>query len=128
MLSRIEKCEFGYKSRELSLLIVVTCMQVPFILVERGKWPLTDFVVVNMDGSRHPLPLTTVYHQLQPVNPSPYTFLQALFGHEYPVSLLLLTSLGFSFLRKTFWISSYLLCKMILTVSFVVLFFEGRFT
>lgn len=65
-----------------------TLRTVPFILVERGKWPLTDFVVVNMDGSRHPLPLTTVYHQLQPVNPSPYTFLQALFGHEYPVGLL----------------------------------------
>lgn len=61
---------------------------VSFILVEAGKWPQMDFVVVNMDGSRHPLPLTTVYHQLQPVNPSPYTFLQALFGHEYPVGLL----------------------------------------
>lgn len=74
-----------------------TCMQVSFILVEAGKWPQMDFVVVNMDGSRHPLPLTTVYHQLQPVNPSPYTFLQALFGHEYPVSLLLITSLALSF-------------------------------
>ncbi|KAL5579560.1 hypothetical protein UlMin_012002 [Ulmus minor] len=61
---------------------------VPFILVEGGRWPHTDYVVVNMDGSRHPLPLTTVYHQLQPVNASPYTFLQALFGHEYPVGLL----------------------------------------
>ncbi|KAF2300965.1 hypothetical protein GH714_018660 [Hevea brasiliensis] len=25
-----------------------------------------------------------VYHQLQPIDASPYTFLQALFGHEYP--------------------------------------------
>ncbi|KHN43831.1 Mitochondrial ubiquitin ligase activator of nfkb 1 [Glycine soja] len=41
-----------------------------------------------MDGSRHPLPLTTVYHKLQPITASPYTFLQALFGHEYPVGLL----------------------------------------
>lgn len=61
-------------------------VQVPFLLVESGKWPPSDFVVVNMDGSRHPLPLMTVYHQLQPVNASPYTFLQALFGHEFPVS------------------------------------------
>lgn len=55
--------------------------------MEGGKWPQSDFVIVNMDGSRHPLPLTTVYHNLQPVSASPYTFLQALFGHEYPVSL-----------------------------------------
>ncbi|KAF8393620.1 hypothetical protein HHK36_021865 [Tetracentron sinense] len=60
---------------------------VPFILVEAGQWPHSDYVIVNLDGSRHPLPLTTVYHQLQPVHASPYTFLQALFGHEYPVSI-----------------------------------------
>ncbi|KAK6264282.1 hypothetical protein QUC31_012420 [Theobroma cacao] len=62
--------------------------KVPFILVEGGQWPQSDCVIVNMDGSKHPLPLTTVYHQLQPINASPYTFLQALFGHEYPVGLL----------------------------------------
>ncbi|XP_062157248.1 E3 ubiquitin-protein ligase SPL2 [Alnus glutinosa] len=71
---------------------------VPFVLVdgyggqhsnfEGFGWQHSDFVVVNMDGSRHPLPLTTVYHQLQPISASPYTFLQALFGHEYPVGLL----------------------------------------
>ncbi|XP_065867217.1 E3 ubiquitin-protein ligase SPL2 [Euphorbia lathyris] len=61
---------------------------IPFVLVEGGRWPSTDFIIVNMDGSRHPLPLTTVYHQLQPIDASPYTFLQALFGHEYPVGLL----------------------------------------
>jgi E3 ubiquitin-protein ligase MUL1 len=61
---------------------------VPFILVEGGKWPQNDYLVVNMDGSRHPLPLVTVFHQLQPITASPYTFLQALFGHEYPVGLL----------------------------------------
>jgi len=61
---------------------------VPFVLVDGGRWPHSDFVVVNMDGSNHPLPLTTVFHQLQPITASPYTFLQALFGHEYPVGLL----------------------------------------
>ncbi|KAH7547082.1 hypothetical protein FEM48_Zijuj01G0269400 [Ziziphus jujuba var. spinosa] len=61
---------------------------VPFILVEGGQWPHNDALVVNLDGSQHPLPLITVYHRLQPVNASPYTFLQALFGHEYPVGLL----------------------------------------
>ncbi|XP_057977787.1 E3 ubiquitin-protein ligase SPL2 [Malania oleifera] len=61
---------------------------VPFVLVDSDWRPQADYVVVNMDGSRHPLPLTTVFHQLQPVNATPYTFLQALFGHEYPVGLL----------------------------------------
>ncbi|XAR67580.1 Ubiquitin--protein ligase [Bertholletia excelsa] len=61
---------------------------VPFILVEGGWQPRSDYVIVNMDGSRHPLPLVTVYHQLQPISASPYTFLQALFGQEYPVGLL----------------------------------------
>ncbi|XP_027908156.1 E3 ubiquitin-protein ligase SPL2 [Vigna unguiculata] len=63
--------------------------KVPFVLIDVGRRPSTpEYVVVNMDGSRHPLPLTTVYHKLQPINASPYTFLQALFGHEYPVGLL----------------------------------------
>ncbi|XP_022721592.1 E3 ubiquitin-protein ligase SPL2 isoform X1 [Durio zibethinus] len=67
----------------------ITSMRtVPFILVQGGQWPQSDCVIVNMDGSRHSLPLTTVYHQLQPINASAYTFLQALFGHEYPVGLL----------------------------------------
>lgn len=61
---------------------------VPFILVDGGRWPQSDYLAVNLDGSRHPLPLTTVYHNLQPINASPYTFLQAFFGHEYPVGLL----------------------------------------
>ncbi|KAD2394025.1 hypothetical protein E3N88_41002 [Mikania micrantha] len=61
---------------------------VPFILVDGDKWPQSDYLVVNLDGSKHPLPLTTVYHNLQPIRASPYTFLQAFFGHEYPVGLL----------------------------------------
>lgn len=60
--------------------------QVPFILIEGGHWPWAGYVVVNMDGSAHPLPLTTVYHQLLPVHASSYTFFRAMFGHGYPVS------------------------------------------
>lgn len=72
--------------------LTVTCLfvsflQVPFVLVESGQWPQSDNLVVNLDDSRHALPLTTVYHQLLPVNACPYTYLQALFGHDYPVSL-----------------------------------------
>ncbi|XP_056162745.1 E3 ubiquitin-protein ligase SPL2-like [Syzygium oleosum] len=61
---------------------------VPFVLINGSQMPVDNYVVVNMDGSKHHLPLTTVYQQLQPINASPYTFLQALFGHEYPVGLL----------------------------------------
>ncbi|KAF5751150.1 mitochondrial ubiquitin ligase activator of nfkb 1-A [Tripterygium wilfordii] len=61
---------------------------VPFVLVDGGQWPQSDYVCVSIDGSAHPMPLTTVFHQLQPIDASPYTFIQALFGHEYPVGLL----------------------------------------
>ncbi|XP_076939290.1 E3 ubiquitin-protein ligase SPL2-like [Bidens hawaiensis] len=70
-----------WKEQETSSLRTV-----PFILVDGGMWPQSDFLVVNLEGSRHPLPLTTVYHNLQPISASPYTFLQAFFGHEYPLS------------------------------------------
>ncbi|KAJ0677435.1 putative transcription factor C2H2 family [Helianthus annuus] len=72
-----------WKQQETSSLRTV-----PFILVDGGHWPQSDYLTVNLDGSKHPLPLTTVYHNLQPISASPYTFLQAFFGHEYPVGLL----------------------------------------
>ncbi|RAL45401.1 hypothetical protein DM860_013797 [Cuscuta australis] len=61
---------------------------VPFVIVEAGRWPQSEYVNVKLDGSMHPLPLVTVYHHLHPVNATPLTFLQALFGHQYPVGLL----------------------------------------
>ncbi|VVB00268.1 unnamed protein product [Arabis nemorensis] len=66
------------------------CMRrVPFVIVENNqKQPLSSFLVVNMDGSRQPLPLTTVYSRLQPMTSSPFSFLQALLFPEYPVGLL----------------------------------------
>ncbi|CAK9179880.1 unnamed protein product [Ilex paraguariensis] len=70
----------SWKEQESSSLRTV-----PFILVEGGWWPQSDYVIVNLDGSIQPLPLTTVYHHLQPINATPYTFLRALFGLEYPV-------------------------------------------
>uniref|UniRef100_A0A1J3EBI8 RING-type E3 ubiquitin transferase n=1 Tax=Noccaea caerulescens TaxID=107243 RepID=A0A1J3EBI8_NOCCA len=61
---------------------------VPFVIVEKNQQPESSFLVVNMDGSRQPLPLTTVYNRLQPISSSPSAFLQALFFPEYPVGLL----------------------------------------
>ncbi|CAO2840276.1 unnamed protein product [Amaranthus hypochondriacus] len=61
---------------------------VPFVLVDCRQQQPSDYVVVNLEGSKHPLPLTTVYHHIQPIQASPYTFLQALFGYDYPVGVL----------------------------------------
>ncbi|KAH7565584.1 hypothetical protein JRO89_XS09G0230600 [Xanthoceras sorbifolium] len=69
-------------------VIIQRTQTVPFVLVEGGWLPSPDYVIVNMDGSEHPLPLTTVYHRLQPIDVSPHTFLQAIFGHECPVGVL----------------------------------------
>lgn len=43
-------------------------LQIPFIFVEDGSRSHLDYVVVNMDGSKHSLPLVMVYHQLQHVD------------------------------------------------------------
>ncbi|XP_021720459.1 E3 ubiquitin-protein ligase SPL2-like [Chenopodium quinoa] len=60
---------------------------IPFVLVDGRQQSHSDYVVVDLDDSNHPLPLTTVYHHIEPIQASPYTFLQALFGHEYPVGV-----------------------------------------
>ncbi|KAJ4917958.1 E3 Ubiquitin ligase family protein [Raphanus sativus] len=60
---------------------------VPFVIVDDTQPSSSSFVLVNMDGARQPLPLTTVYNRLQPINSSPYAFLQALFFPEYPVGM-----------------------------------------
>ncbi|CAL9191703.1 unnamed protein product [Musa hybrid cultivar] len=61
---------------------------VSFVLVEAGDWPNSGYVHVNLDGSAHPLPLTTVYHELHPIQVPPFTFFQVIFGSGYPVALL----------------------------------------
>ncbi|XP_042442498.1 E3 ubiquitin-protein ligase SPL2-like [Zingiber officinale] len=61
---------------------------VPFILVEDSAWPNSGYVHVNLDGSTQPLPLTTVYHELHPIQATPLTFFQVMLGSGYPVALL----------------------------------------
>ncbi|MCO5613409.1 hypothetical protein L7F22_067685 [Adiantum nelumboides] len=63
-------------------------LMVPFVLVESQGFRSGAFVHIDLDESKHTLPLTTVYHQLHPVQATPYTFLQAIFGRGYPVGLL----------------------------------------
>ncbi|GAB2269085.1 hypothetical protein Dimus_004015 [Dionaea muscipula] len=62
---------------------------VPFILIDAdGQQPHRNYVVVNLDGSIHDMPLITVYHHLQPISASAYSVLQAIFGLDYPIGLL----------------------------------------
>ncbi|KAJ4882036.1 E3 Ubiquitin ligase family protein [Raphanus sativus] len=61
---------------------------VPFVIVDKNQRSQSSFLLVNMDGARQPLPLTTVYNRLQPISSSPYAFLQALFFPEYPAGVL----------------------------------------
>ncbi|GLU22466.1 hypothetical protein SLE2022_385390 [Rubroshorea leprosula] len=61
---------------------------IPFILFEGDQWPQSGCIIANLDVSRHPIPLTTVYDQLQPANASPYTLLQALCDQKHHVGLL----------------------------------------
>ncbi|XP_074288571.1 E3 ubiquitin-protein ligase SPL2-like isoform X1 [Silene latifolia] len=67
---------------------------VPFVLVDSREQPLSDYVVVDLNGSKHPLPLTTVYRKMLPMPTSPLTCQQALRVHEealrvheYPVCM-----------------------------------------
>lgn len=66
-------------------ILFCNLFQVPFVLGESG---VSDFVVPNFDGSNHSVPLITVYQQKQLFTPNPYTFLQKIFGHDYPVSVM----------------------------------------
>ncbi|KAK4479541.1 hypothetical protein RD792_015058 [Penstemon davidsonii] len=67
-------------------VILKNIQTVPFILVEKGNWPLSRYVTVDVEGSRHPLPpLTEVYHHLQSTDATPFTFLQAILGFDYPI-------------------------------------------
>ncbi|KAH9320579.1 hypothetical protein KI387_015218 [Taxus chinensis] len=68
--------------------VTTSMRKVPFVLIEKEGWLKFNRVHINLDDSRHPLPLTTVYHHLQPVDASPYTVFQAIFGRGYPVGLL----------------------------------------
>ncbi|KAK3150640.1 hypothetical protein QOZ80_3AG0235800 [Eleusine coracana subsp. coracana] len=46
-------------------------------------------ITVDLDKTDHqPLPLTTVYHKLIPVETSPYTLFQTIIGNGYPIALL----------------------------------------
>ncbi|CAM8986339.1 unnamed protein product [Rhodiola kirilowii] len=63
--------------------------KVPFALVDTDSWQESKsaYILVNLDGSSQQLPLETIYHQIHPLKATPFSFLEALFGHNYPVAM-----------------------------------------
>ncbi|CAH1417942.1 unnamed protein product [Lactuca virosa] len=53
---------------QLVTTISIIHPSVPFILVDGRKWRQSYDLRVKLVGSKHPLALTTVYHNLQPIN------------------------------------------------------------
>lgn len=94
----IQRSDDGWRSLKPNVMVsneagqgalsLQSTQTVPVLLRDMGRSSKSDYLFVNMDGSEHPLPLVTVYHKLQPVQPFPCTFLQAVSGHVYPVGLL----------------------------------------
>ncbi|KAI3842669.1 hypothetical protein MKX03_027333 [Papaver bracteatum] len=66
----------------------VLSQKVPFVLLDIGRSLSSDYLFVNMEGSKHPLHISTVFHELQRVQASPSTFLQAVLRHPHPVGVL----------------------------------------
>ncbi|XP_062210072.1 E3 ubiquitin-protein ligase SPL2-like [Phragmites australis] len=68
--------------------IITSFRYVPFVLASSESGNSTWMVHVNLDKADQPLPLTTVYHKLIPVETSPYTLFQTIIGNGYPIALL----------------------------------------
>ncbi|XP_059657156.1 E3 ubiquitin-protein ligase SPL2-like [Cornus florida] len=62
--------------------------KVPFILVEGGQKPSSDYIVVNMDVDDHLIPLQTSYRQYEPIDRSVTDILRPS-EHGFPVCQLL---------------------------------------
>ncbi|GJN08904.1 hypothetical protein PR202_ga26864 [Eleusine coracana subsp. coracana] len=62
---------------------------VKFALADSMQGNRAPMITVDLDKTDHqPLPLTTVYHKLIPVETSPYTLFQTIIGNGYPIALL----------------------------------------
>ncbi|XP_006649492.1 E3 ubiquitin-protein ligase SPL2 [Oryza brachyantha] len=72
--------------KSLKEQITTSFRWVPFVLVDPQN--MTGIVHVNLDRAMQPLPLTSVYHKLIPVESTPYTLFQTIVGNGYPVALL----------------------------------------
>ncbi|RZC85991.1 hypothetical protein C5167_026664 [Papaver somniferum] len=54
-------------------VMIENTQKAPFVLLDIGRSLNPDYLFVNMDGSKHPLHVSTVFHELQPVQASPST-------------------------------------------------------
>jgi hypothetical protein len=69
-----------------AILTVLLFRKVPFVLVSTELGNPTGVVHINVDKADQPLPLTTVFHKLIPLETTPYTLFQTIIGNGYPVS------------------------------------------
>ncbi|CAD6209822.1 unnamed protein product [Miscanthus lutarioriparius] len=68
--------------------IVTSFRSVPFVLVSTELGNPAGVVHINVDKADQPLPLTTVFHKLIPLETTPYTLFQTIIGNGYPIALL----------------------------------------
>jgi hypothetical protein len=58
-------------------------------------------VHIDIEKATQPLPLTTVFHKLIPIETTPYTFFQTIIGNGYPVSSL------YYYIENEYWSVQY---------------------
>ncbi|OEL16442.1 E3 ubiquitin-protein ligase SPL2 [Dichanthelium oligosanthes] len=68
--------------------IVTSFRSVPFVLASSEIGNPTGMVHINVENADEPLPLTTVFHKLIPIETTPYTLFQTIIGNGYPIALL----------------------------------------
>ncbi|PUZ42577.1 hypothetical protein GQ55_9G593600 [Panicum hallii var. hallii] len=68
--------------------IVTSFRTVPFVLASSEIGNPIGMVHINVEKADQPLPLTTVFHKLIPIETTPYTLFQTIIGNGYPIALL----------------------------------------
>ncbi|RCV46294.1 hypothetical protein SEVIR_9G524900v4 [Setaria viridis] len=68
--------------------IVTYFRSVPFVLASSEIGNPIGMVYIDVEKAAQPLPLTTVFHKLIPIETTPYTLFQTIIGNGYPIALL----------------------------------------
>ncbi|KAF8718192.1 hypothetical protein HU200_025683 [Digitaria exilis] len=68
--------------------IVTSFRTAEFVLASSVIGNPTGMVFINIKKEDQPIPLTTVFHKLIPIETTPYTLFQTIIGNGYPIALL----------------------------------------
>ena len=82
----LHSCNIVIRITFTLILTVLLFRKVPFVLVSTELGNPAGVVHINVDKADQPLPLTTVFHKLIPLETTPYTLFQTIIGNGYPVS------------------------------------------